>query len=61
MCNFIAIPITLRAVHLHYFCKLAIKKIGFDIKLLEDEPIRSNDGEEKAQGIKTTTRANISS
>jgi hypothetical protein len=44
-------PITLREAHVDCLFKLAIQESGFDIKLLEDETIRSDDGQEKAPGI----------
>jgi hypothetical protein len=51
--NFIAIPITLREVHVDCLFKLAIQESGYDIKLLGDETIGSHDGREKVQGIET--------
>jgi hypothetical protein len=53
VCNFIAIPITLREAHVDCLFKFAIQESGFDIKLLGDETIPSDDGQEEAQGIET--------
>jgi hypothetical protein len=36
-----------------YLFKLAIKESGFELKLLGDETIRSDDGQENAKGIET--------
>jgi hypothetical protein len=43
VCNFIAIPITLREAHLDCCFNLTIQENGFDMKLLRDETICSDD------------------
>jgi hypothetical protein len=56
VCNLIAIPITLREVDVDCLIKLAIQESGFDIKLLGDETIGSDEEQEEAQGIETYHR-----
>jgi hypothetical protein len=58
VCNIIAIPVTLKEAHVDCLFKLAIQESGFDIKLLGDEPIRREDGQEKGQRIETYNRRN---
>jgi hypothetical protein len=51
VCNFIAIPITLREANIGYFIEVTISANSFDIKLLRDEPDRIDDRHDEVQGI----------
>jgi hypothetical protein len=56
VCNFIAIAITLREADVDWLFKLAIQNSGVDIKLLGDETLCSDAGQEMVQGIETYYR-----
>jgi hypothetical protein len=58
VCNFIAIPIALRKADVDCLVKLAIQENGFDIKLLVDETIHSDERQAEVHGIKTYQQGN---